>query len=163
MARISTQRGDNGHTTLRGHEPISKAHLRIEVLGQLDELNATLGVARAFCPQNELAELIYFIQQYLFTLGAALAQPRVTIDVRQAVEWLTQRVDYFDQQHSGNSGWAIPGQHPPAAFLDLARTVCRRCERSLVRLHELEPLPPHLLAYMNRLSDLLWLLARQVE
>lgn len=164
MAPISTQRGDNGYTRLRNHESLSKAHLRIEVLGQLDEFNATLGVARAFCPQNQIAELLHTIQRTLLTLGARLAEPKPNWATDALpVDTLTQYVKDFEQQQSRPMDWVLPGDQPAAAFLDLARTVCRRCERSLVRLHESEPLAPQVLAYINRLSDLLWLLARQLE
>ncbi|MCS6953728.1 MAG: cob(I)yrinic acid a,c-diamide adenosyltransferase [Bryobacterales bacterium] len=166
---ISTRRGDGGETSLAGGLRVSKAHLRVEAYGTVDELNSALGLARALCSHDDLRQRIRAIQEQLFRIGSALATPPASrkpqVDIGpELVDELTRQVHEIEQQEGILSDWSIPGEHTAAAALDLARTICRRAERQIVRLREAgEPVQETILAYMNRLSDLLWLYGRKLE
>ncbi|MEZ5670895.1 MAG: cob(I)yrinic acid a,c-diamide adenosyltransferase [Thiotrichaceae bacterium] len=168
MASIATTRGDAGQTTLAGGEAVSKSDLRVEACGTVDELNAHIGLARAWCVEGEIANTLKLLQRELFIVAGELATPkhlqkhasRITQDT---VDNLTAQIQHIEKIEGILLDWAIAGEHPAAAALDVARTVCRRAERTAVKLHESEALNPHLLAYLNRLSDLLWLFGRWVE
>jgi cob(I)alamin adenosyltransferase len=166
---IATKRGDGGQTGLAGGIRVSKSSLRVEAYGTVDELNSILGMARSQCGDADLAERSKLIQRELFRVGSALAtppesrKPQVPIDAELA-EGLTRQVHEIESIPGLLSDWSLPGEHPNAAMFDVARTVCRRAERNVVRLIEAgEAVNPEILAYLNRLSDLLWLFARKIE
>lgn len=166
---IATKRGDTGQTGLAGGIRVSKSHLRVEAYGTVDELNSCLGFARAICDDEEIKAIVKQIQRELFQVGSALAtppesrksQPPVTAEMVEALTGQVHRIEAMD----GILGdWSLPGEHDTAAAFDMARTVCRRAERCAVRLAESgESVNPEILAYLNRLSDLLWLFGRLVE
>jgi cob(I)alamin adenosyltransferase len=166
---ISTTRGDEGQTGLAGGIRVSKASLRVEAYGSVDELNASLGFARSICDDSEIGQLTHGIQRELFRVGSALAtppqspKPQVPIEP-ELVDRLTAEVHRIEAIDGVLADWSVSGEHTAAAAFDMARTICRRAERAAVRLAEAgEPVRPTILAYLNRLSDLLWLLARQLE
>jgi cob(I)alamin adenosyltransferase len=166
---ISTLRGDTGETSLAGGVRVSKGSLRVETYGTLDELNASLGFARALCDDAEIAGFTKSVQRELFQISASVAtplespKPQVAIDVA-LVDRLTREVHRLEAIDGMLVDWAIPGEHLAAAAFEVARTVCRRAERSLVRLQEAGAhVQPAILAYLNRLSDLLWLFGRKLE
>jgi cob(I)alamin adenosyltransferase len=166
---IATTRGDAGQTGLAGGIRVSKSALRVEAYGSVDELNAALGLARAACADAVIAELTRGIQQELFKVGSALAtapespKPQVPIDAAM-VDRLTAEVHRIEAVDGVLSDWSLSGDLPVAAAFNFARTVCRRAERAVVRLGESgAALQPGILAYLNRLSDLLYLCARQLE
>jgi cob(I)alamin adenosyltransferase len=170
MSSIATKTGDRGQTSLVGGLRVSKASLRVESYGNVDELNATMGFARSICDDLEVCESTKRIQRELFQLGAALATPpearkAAPSPVTEAmVEALTTQVHALESVEGILSDWSVPGEHSAAAAYDIARTVCRRAERSLVRSMESgESVEPVVLAYLNRLSDLLWLFGRKLE
>jgi cob(I)alamin adenosyltransferase len=169
MGSIATTRGDKGETGLAGGIRVSKSSLRVEAYGTVDELNSTLGFARSICEDAALAELARQIQLDLFRLGSALATPPVSTKpqiaiTEQMVDRLTQEVHRLEAIEGMLSDWSLPGGCPPAAAFDVARTVCRRAERNLVRLIESgEAVPEASLPYLNRLSDLLWLIGRKID
>ena len=167
---IVTKKGDAGSTGLIGGTRVSKGDLRVEAYGTVDELGSALGFARSITEDSEVREIAETIQRELFAVGAAVAtDPEtrkrgaapVTAEMVEALDAHVARIEAVD----GILGdWALPGGHTAAAAYDVARTVCRRAERHIVRLSddgELED--PSVLAYMNRLSDLLWLLGRLLE
>lgn len=166
---IATQRGDSGQTGLAGGIRVSKASIRVESYGSVDELNSTLGMARALCENTDLEERTKRIQQELFRVGSALATPpesrKAQVPItREMVDALTAQVHELEATEGLVSDWSLPGENLSGAAFDLARTVCRRAERAAVRLQESgEDVEPMVLAYLNRLSDLLWLYARMVE
>lgn len=169
MRSISTKRGDAGETSLAGGVRVSKASARVEAYGTIDELNSTLGFARSICEDAELAALTKGIQQDLFKIGSSLAtpnespKPQIVIDPALA-DRLTDEVHKIEAIEGILADWSIPGEHRAAAAFDVARTVCRRAERGLVRLQEAgATVQPAILAYLNRLSDLLWLFGRKLE
>jgi len=166
---IATTRGDGGQTGLAGGIRVSKSSLRVDTYGNVDELISTLGFARAICEDPEIVEFTRSVQRELFKIGSALAtppespKPQVLIDAGM-VDRLTVEVHRLEAIEGMLSDWSIAGAHPAAAALDVARTVCRRAERGVVRLNEAgEPVLPSILAYLNRLSDLLWLFGRKLE
>jgi cob(I)alamin adenosyltransferase len=169
MRSISTLRGDGGETSLAGGVRVSKASLRVETYGTVDELISSLGLARSMCTDSEIAGLTKQVQQDLFRVGAALAtpsdspKPPVLVDTA-SVERLTAEVHRLEAVEGMLVDWSIPGEHQAAAAFDVARTICRRAERVLVRLLESgATVQPEILAYLNRLSDLLWLFGRKLE
>jgi cob(I)alamin adenosyltransferase len=169
MSSISTMRGDTGETSLAGGVRVSKGSLRVETYGTVDELNSSLGFARSICDDAEIAAFTKAVQQDLFAIGSSLATPaespkaQVVIDPA-LVDRLTEEVHRIEAIDGMLADWSIPGEHRAAAAYDLSRTICRRAERNLVRLQESGAVvQPSLLAYVNRLSDLLWLFGRKLE
>jgi cob(I)alamin adenosyltransferase len=166
---IATKRGDGGQTGLAGGIRVSKASLRVETYGTVDELNSTLGLARSICEDQDLSERTKRIQQELFLVGSGLATPpesrKGQVPVTpEMVEALTTQVHELETIEGLVSDWSLPGENPAGAAFDLARTVCRRAERCVVRLMDAgEVVEPNVLAYLNRLSDLLWLFARKID
>ena len=166
---ISTMRGDGGETSLAGGVRVSKASERVETYGTIDELISSLGFARSICEDAEIAALTKSIQQDLFTIGSALAtpaeSPKPPVQIEQAlVDRLTTEVHRIEAIDGILADWSIPGEHRAAAAFDVARTICRRAERALVRLQEAGvATQPAILAYVNRLSDLVWLFGRKLE
>jgi cob(I)alamin adenosyltransferase len=169
MRSISTMRGDGGETSLAGGVRVSKGSARVETYGTTDELNSSLGFARSICDDVEIAALTKSIQQDLFKIGSSLAtpaeSPKPQIAIEQAlVDRLTAEVHKIEAIDGILADWSIPGEHRAAAAYDVARTICRRAERSLVRFQESgATVQPTILAYVNRLSDLLWLFGRKLE
>lgn len=167
---IATKHGDKGETGLIGGERVSKADRRVEAYGTVDELNSAMGLARSICEDAEVRELTKTIQRELFTVAGAIASPAggeespTTYVTPEMVEALTMHVNRIEATEGILSDWSLPGEHAAAAAYDLARTVCRRAERAVVRLSESGvELNPHVVPYLNRLSDLLWLLGRLLE
>jgi len=166
---IATKTGDKGQTALAGGTRISKASLRVETYGNVDELNAHLGLARALCEDENIRDRTKLIQSELFLVGSALSSPAGTQNTKQTVtpamvDTLTAQVHELESIEGMLSDWTIPGDHAAAAAYDVARTVCRRTERSIVALTETgEAVDTNVLAYLNRLSDLLWLFGRKLE
>jgi cob(I)alamin adenosyltransferase len=166
---IATKRGDKGQTGLAGGLRVSKADLRVESYGTVDELNSVLGFARSICRQQEIPAWTEEIQRTLFRLGSALATPPESAKkppqiLTEEVDHLTNLVHQIEAKEGILSDWSLPGAHTEAAAYEVARTVCRRAERAVVRLHESGvAVDANILAYLNRLSDLLWLFARLLE
>jgi cob(I)alamin adenosyltransferase len=166
---ISTMRGDSGETSLAGGVRVSKASTRVEAYGTIDELNSSLGFARSICEDADVAAFTKKVQQDLFRIGSSLAtpsespKPQIVIDPT-LIDQLTAEVHRIEAIEGILADWSIPGEHRAAAAFDVARTVCRRAERGLVRLQEAGAIvQPAILAYVNRLSDLLWLFGRKLE
>jgi cob(I)alamin adenosyltransferase len=166
---IATKKGDAGQTGLAGGIRVSKSSLRVEAYGTVDELNSALGFARSLCEDDKLRERTKRIQRELFQIGSALATPpesrKAQVPVtEEMVESLTKQIYQIEATEGLISDWSLPGEHTVAAAYDLARTVCRRAERNVVRLVESgESIAPCILPYLNRLSDLLWLYGRELE
>lgn len=166
---IATKRGDSGQTSLAGGLRVSKSDLRVESYGSVDELNSFLGFARSICRHKDIPQWTETIQRTLFRLGSALATPAEGVKKAPAitgsdVEFLTQLVYQIEATEGLLSDWSLPGAHTEAAAYEVTRTVCRRAERAVIRLQESgEPVDSHILAYLNRLSDLLWLFGRLLE
>ena len=166
LNRITTKTGDGGQTGLGDGSRCSKAHLRISVLGEIEEANAALGLALAFTPETPLAPIISHIQNQLFDLGSDTCVPirpengdtkRLHLDY---VSWLESHAEAIGQALTPLTSFILPGGSVLSAHLHLARTLIRRAERSLVTLSEFETVNPVTIIYLNRLSDLMFQLAR---
>jgi cob(I)alamin adenosyltransferase len=168
--KIYTKTGDEGHTGLLGSRRVPKDDVRIEAYGTIDELNAVLGIARAAGLDSHSDMVVAQLQDELFVVGSALADPSPAGRFHQAitdqhVARLETLIDTLETELEPLVEFILPGGAPSAATLHLARTVCRRAERSVVSLARLpgEDVPRALLVYLNRLSDLLFVLARAVN
>ncbi len=165
--KIYTKQGDAGQTTLSDGRRVRKDDLRVETYGTVDELNALLGLAAAHCPHAALREVLAALQHQLFNLGADLATPpdapggaKVPRIDAAAIAFLERQIDLAAAQLPPLKHFVLPGGCTLAAHLHVARTVCRRAERRLITLMAQESLGPDVLIYLNRLSDLLFTLAR---
>jgi cob(I)alamin adenosyltransferase len=168
--KIYTKTGDAGETGLFDGERVSKSDPRVDAYGQVDELNAWLGVVRAQQPGDDITGMIVVIQRALFAVGASLADPRSRIaarvkktaldaaEVKQLEDW----IDALEAELSPLRRFILAGGAPAGAFLHLARTVCRRAERRVVALGS-DVVDPVVLTYLNRVSDLLFVMARAVN
>jgi len=165
--RIYTKGGDAGQTGLFGGARVPKSDTRVSAYGDIDELNAVLGIARTLTPPTEVASILGAVQSQLFTLGSELATPepekaRVAIPRTQAA-WsleLEKAIDAIDAELPELRSFILPGGTPSASQLHLARTVCRRAERSVVALAQHTDVSAEVLRYLNRLSDYLFMAAR---
>ncbi|HLX41897.1 MAG TPA: cob(I)yrinic acid a,c-diamide adenosyltransferase [Bryobacteraceae bacterium] len=166
---IATKRGDAGQTGLPGGVRVSKTHPRVECYGTIDELISQIGLARALCGDAEVNDLARAIQRELFKVGSAIGTapesrkpaPEITAEM---VEFLDREVERIESMPGVLNDWSIPGELAGSAAFDVARTVCRRAERLAVALHESGNLPnSQILVYLNRLSDVLWLMGRLLE
>jgi len=164
--KIYTKNGDLGETSLLGGQRVPKDALRIEAYGTVDELNSAVGIARAHKPSADVDQILGLIQSDLFVLGADLAASGETRSAavqplgREHVARLEQTIDALDAKLQPLMTFIIPGGSPLAARLHLARTICRRAERLVVRLSKSEKVDPLCTMYLNRLSDALFVIAR---
>ena len=164
LSRIYTKTGDAGETGLGDGTRVPKDHPRVAAYGGVDELNSVLGLLLSTCPDVPERELLRIIQNDLFDVGADLAVPqkgeerlRVRPDQSSRLE---TAIDRLNANLAPLTSFILPGGQPAAAWCHLARTVCRRAERDVVTLARLETLNPEVVVYLNRLSDLLFVLAR---
>lgn len=174
--KIYTRTGDKGETTLFSGQKVPKNTLYIDALGSVDECNTTLGVVLSFLPSIPLyeksREQLEIIQHALFDLGAALATPRTqAVEAKiektrfdaHSTELLEKWIDEMDAHLPPLKTFILPGGHPAASFIHLARSVCRRAERIVVPLHQRGDVSDAVMVYLNRLSDYLFELARYVN
>jgi cob(I)alamin adenosyltransferase len=165
--KLYTKQGDDGSTGLIGGTRVPKNDPRVATYGDVDETNAAIGAVIAGCGDEETAATLRCIQAELFILGSQLAtpagdQPKFLID-ESHVKQLEQWIDAASAEVSALRNFVLPGGSATAAGLHVARTVCRRAERAVVALAQQQPVEPHAMVYLNRLSDLLFALARQAN
>lgn len=165
--RIYTKTGDQGKTSLIGGTKVSKADLRIESYGTVDELNSYVGLCKDLLQDDTSITTLQEIQDRLFTIGAELAcDPDKTIKVsipdlhESDVEILENEIDRMELKLEPLKTFILPGGHPSISHLHIARTICRRAERCCVRLANTTGVAPIIIKYLNRLSDYLFVLAR---
>ncbi|MEM9351753.1 MAG: cob(I)yrinic acid a,c-diamide adenosyltransferase [Planctomycetota bacterium] len=166
--KIYTKTGDTGTTGLLGGDRVSKDAPRIEAYGAVDELNAALGVALAASPPAGMPELLLRLQHSLFEVGAELAAvdplaAGTATLVESDIEHLEKVMDELDAELPQLRSFILPGGEPCAAALHQARCVCRRAERTVVTLSHGSPVRPEVLRYLNRVGDLLFVLARKAN
>jgi cob(I)alamin adenosyltransferase len=169
--RIYTKTGDRGETSLFGGKRVKKDNLRIEACGTVDELNSVIGVVRSMRVFREIDKVLEGVQNDLFVLGADLATPvwKVQKRAREArirenhVKAIEAIIDRIQAKLPPLRRFVLPGGSVVASHLHLARAVCRRAERRIVKLSQTEAINPIAIAYLNRLSDLLFVLARLVN
>ncbi|MGQ1890340.1 cob(I)yrinic acid a,c-diamide adenosyltransferase [Thermophagus sp. OGC60D27] len=167
-SRIYTKTGDRGKTVLIGGTMVPKYHYRLEAYGTVDELNAHIGLIKAFSKNEEHTESsLSRIQHQLFNIGAYLATDDSVSDLRSRIkegeaeiEFLEKEIDTIDQSLPPLKNFILPGGHPAAAQCHIARTVCRRAERQVVRMAEESEVAPWIIRYLNRLSDYFFILSR---
>ncbi|MEZ5008694.1 MAG: cob(I)yrinic acid a,c-diamide adenosyltransferase [Chitinophagales bacterium] len=167
--KIYTKTGDKGTTSLIGGTKVSKGHLRIEAYGTVDELNSYIGIVQSkLKPKDSLLLLLAEIQNNLFVMGALLAadpeKSRMALPELKLsdVEKLEKAIDQMDEALEPLKAFILPSGSEGVAHCHVARCVCRRAERTVVRLSELTPVEPVLIIYLNRLSDFLFTLSRKI-
>ncbi|MEM6396273.1 MAG: cob(I)yrinic acid a,c-diamide adenosyltransferase [Bacteroidota bacterium] len=166
--KIYTKGGDAGETSLFSGKRVSKAALRVNAYGDLDELNAHIGALRDHTrgQLHEIDALLHEQQQHLFTAGALLADDREGVDKipisAEAIPELEQAIDQMTEELPPLRSFILPGGHPAVSSTHLCRTVCRRAERQSVALGEQIELPERLVTYLNRLSDYFFVLGRYI-
>lgn len=168
LSRIYTKSGDSGQTGLGDGDRVAKDHPRVAAYGEVDELNAVLGLLLMHFPTCPEAGMLRTIQNDLFDVGADLCmrmhaneEPGQALRIIPAqYERLEQAIDRLNDQLQPLRSFILPGGSPASAWLHLARTVCRRAERAVVTLTSSEPINEHALIYLNRLSDFLFVLGR---
>lgn len=173
--KIATRRGDDGQTDLLFGQRVPKDHPQVEAVGAVDEINAALGLARAFATLKQHRRIIREVQKDLILLMGELSVPpgkdeaygdsKLPKFTEHSLAALDGVVSHLESLPLATPGWALPGQTTEGAFLDQARVCTRRAERLVISLEKScgRTVRPLLLQYMNRLSDLLWLMARQTE
>lgn len=165
ITKVYTKTGDDGETSLVGGKRVSKASKRVDSYGDVDELNSVLGICRSKTKERELEDILLLIQNDLFIMGGDLATPndsefevpRVSLEMSQNLE---EHIDTFLNEVGDLKEFILPAGDDAGAYLHFARTVCRRAERKVVELSKSEDINKHILIYLNRLSDLLFVLAR---
>jgi cob(I)alamin adenosyltransferase len=166
ISKVYTRTGDGGKTALVGGARVSKASPRVEAYGEVDELNSVIGLARARLSDPEIDEVLSLIQNDLFTLGADLASPS-DINVPRIEESFVKTLEEFSDRFLAEleplKEFILPGGTEAGATLHVARTAARRAERRAVALADAEELNAETIIYLNRLSDLLFILARVVN
>ncbi len=170
-SKLYTRTGDRGETALFGGDRVPKDHPRVEAYGSVDELNSVLGVALSFIRQRRVAAALQSIQNELLNIGSELAaesglgakRSRASIDPQGRIANLERLIDEYDAKLPPLRTFILPSGSQAGALLHLARSVCRRAERAVVRLSHQEDVNPQLIVYLNRLSDLLFVLARYVN
>jgi len=167
--KLYTKTGDDGTTGLFGGMRVPKASARVDAYGTVDEANAAIGVARAFAPEPAIDEVLASVQGDLFALGAELAcapgrEAKLSMRLldEEDIAKLERAIDEADAACPPLKNFVLPGGSPVAAALHLARTVCRRAERAVLAVRE-APIRRELVVYLNRLSDLLFALARRTN
>jgi cob(I)alamin adenosyltransferase len=163
ITKVYTRTGDEGLTSLIGGKRVSKDSLRVNAYGDIDELNAVLGIARSQAKDNEIKTIISAIQNDLFIIGADLASPMDIVAPRikaNNISQLERTIDKFLKELDPLKEFILPTGTGGGHYLHLARTVARRAERSIVKLKKEEKINENVLKYVNRLSDLLFVMAR---
>lgn len=166
--KIYTKTGDNGETSLFGGDRVPKSSERINATGSIDELNAVLGVAESFCQNDTCQPIIRQLQNDCFRMGADIAtllsHPHKIERIEpQDTAGLEKIIDDIEASLPPLHNFILPGGAQCAAYLHLARTVCRRAERNMSHLQTQEDMNPEILKFLNRLSDLLFVMARVVN
>ncbi len=163
LSKIYTRTGDNGTTGLGDGQRVNKTHARVEAMGDVDELNSALGVLLTETLPDRVRETLTMVQHELFELGGELSIPGAAFITAADATRLETVLDELNATLKPLKEFILPGGTRAAALCHLARAICRRAERRIVALAALEPLSPHARAYLNRLSDLLFVAARYLN
>ena len=170
LDKIYTRTGDEGKTSLGDGARLPKFHPRVTAYGSIDETNSTIGVAILHIADDDVLAALRHVQNDLFDVGADLCRPErpstQAVPLRitdEQVAWLENRIDRFNVELEPLTSFVLPGGSPASAYLHLARTITRRAERDVAHLSAEESINPAALRYVNRLSDLLFVLARYLN
>ncbi|MEP0368651.1 MAG: cob(I)yrinic acid a,c-diamide adenosyltransferase [Cyclobacteriaceae bacterium] len=169
MAKIYTKTGDKGNTSLLGGKKVSKSHERIEAYGNIDELNSFVGLLKDHPDvEAKIGQQFYWIQEHLFTIGSLLATesdfkgfelPQVSeIHIKQLEVW----IDKYTAELPELKNFILPGGHQAVSLCHVCRTVCRRAERSIIKLAADEEIGPNIVPFVNRLSDYFFVMSRKM-
>jgi cob(I)alamin adenosyltransferase len=165
--KIYTKTGDTGDTSLYGGKRISKADLKIDTYGTVDELNSHIGLVKDVCDNNQ-SLILKEIQEQLFSMGAILATPEGKVNTYfkeidiTPIETLEKQIDLMNEDLPDLDAFILPGGHVHVSYCHIARTVCRRAERLAVALSKNETINSLIIIYLNRLSDYLFVLSRKL-
>jgi cob(I)alamin adenosyltransferase len=163
---IYTKKGDQGETCLINGKNISKAELKLQVIGTIDELGSSLGATRSFLTSDNklinIDTLLLGIQKILLVIGSELAGSDLKLD-RSPTKNLERAIDHFEKQLPELNHFIIFSGSKSASLCQLSRSICRRAERMITALNQEEPINPHILIFFNRLSDFLFVVARQIN
>ncbi|GGF17908.1 cob(I)yrinic acid a,c-diamide adenosyltransferase [Echinicola rosea] len=166
--KLYTKGGDQGQTSLLGGSRVSKADLKIEAYGTVDELNAFVGLLKDQKVNKKRSDQLKTIQDRLFTIGADLATEEGNKNVKKPdivegdVAFLEKEIDLMEEKLPALKKFILPGGHPAISYSHVARTVCRRAERRVTALHDQEVVDEIIIKYLNRLSDYLFVLGRMI-
>ncbi|MBS7327499.1 MAG: cob(I)yrinic acid a,c-diamide adenosyltransferase [Oxalobacter sp.] len=163
ISQVMTKTGDKGQTGLADGSRVKKDSLRIQAIGDVDELNSLLGLVISFQPPEAVSNVLLKVQHQLFEVGGELSLPGVRKVTGKTVAMLEDQIVAIGGKLPPLNGFVLPRGTAAAAQLQVARSVCRRAERSVVALDGAEKVSPDLLCYLNRLSDLLFILARETN
>jgi len=163
LSKIYTRKGDNGTTGMANGSRLAKDSLRMHAIGDVDELNSMLGVVIKKTPPSDTRENMITIQHDLFNLGGTLAMPDYAMLNQSRIDWLEDTLDEMNASLSPLKEFILPGGTEASCFSHMARTICRRTERSLVSLNAEANIDKVLLAYVNRLSDWLFVAGRRLN
>lgn len=160
LSKIATRTGDNGTTGLADGSRLNKDHPRIAAMGDIDELNSSIGLVLTHPLPNDISTLLYDIQNRMFDLGGELSIPGQGFINEQSVAKLDEALEILNAALPPLKEFILPGGSPAAAHCHMARTICRRAERSVITLGNQTKFNEYAVAYLNRLSDLLFVIAR---
>ena len=160
LSKIYTRTGDDGTTGLGDGSRTDKDGTRVAAYGTTDELNSIVGLLLSGDVPDTIRKVLHEVQHHLFDLGGELCIPGHQAIQQTHIDWLESTLDHFNEDLPALKDFILPGGSPAAAQCHLARTVCRRAERLVVSLQRVETVPPFSMKYLNRLSDLLFVLAR---
>lgn len=163
LSRIYTRTGDQGGSDLGDGTRVTKDHPRLQAYGEVDELNSQIGLVNAYGPPEAFQQLLVRVQHDLFDLGAELVVPGYEALPKARIEALEERIDELNQELGPLKEFILPGGSLAGAQAHIARTVCRRAERAVYALGRQEEVSPTPLTYLNRLSDLLFMVARAIN
>ena len=163
LTKIFTRTGDDGTTGLASGERVDKSSIRVEVIGNIDELNSLIGIIKANDIPDDVSGYLLNIQHRLFDIGGEISTSGKAVTDPGSVERIEELIDSYNEDLPALKEFILPGGSIPASVCHLARSVCRRCERSLVEMSRAEYINPETLRYINRLSDLLFVLARTLN
>jgi len=167
LMKIYTKTGDDGLTSLQNGKRVPKSDSRIVAYGTIDEINSVLGIILANQLDDDIRQLLTKIQNELFVAGSDLSNPNLD-DITNRInseltEYLEKKIDFFEKELTPLSNFIIPGGDLLAAYFHLVRTITRRAETQLVKLSQIEKISENLTPYLNRLSDLFFVLARTIN
>jgi cob(I)alamin adenosyltransferase len=160
LSKIYTRTGDKGSTGMGDGSRVEKDSVRVSAMGDIDELNSVMGMVISQCQPGEVQEMLITIQHDLFNLGGQLTMPDYELITDERVTWLEESLDAYNEDLPPLKEFILPGGGVAAAQCHLARAVCRRAERTLVALSREYDFNRYILAYINRLSDLLFVTSR---
>lgn len=168
--KIYTKTGDKGETGLIGGTRISKGDMRLEAYGTVDELNAHLGMIRSYPLEESDRDFIVFLQQKMFSVGGYLATDQSKTELRnktiislEDIEAIEHKIDAYENELPPLTQFILPGGHPQVSAAHIARTVCRRAERQIIRLQDAHYIDDQIVRFVNRLSDYLFVLSRRLS